>query len=288
MKNNSASKIKLTSFDELFGGVREAQSIQSISIYHLVEFKNHPFRVVDDEAMEELVESIKEYGIITPILIREKKCEEYEIISGHRRVHAAGIVGLEEVPAIICDISDCEAIKYMVYSNIQRPEILPSEKAFAYKMRLEAEKHQGSKGNNSAGSIGEENGESARQVQRYIRLTFLIPELLQNVDEKKIPFNVAVILSFLKTEEQELVQNLYRILKKYPSLKQASTLKKLSEEEGVSESDLQDLMVSSKAKKKDITLSQKNIQKYFDENYSVEAIEKVIFQLLDDWKSTKG
>lgn len=195
MKGRSASKIKLTSYDELLGGGEETNDIQQVALEHLHSFENHPFQVNDDEAMEELVESVKEEGILTALLVRPLGDGEYEIIAGHRRRHAAQLAGLKEVPVIIRNMDQDTAVRAMVDSNLQRPNILPSEKAFAYRMKMEAMNHQGTSGGISAKDIGKNGNDSARQVYRYIRLTYLMNDLLNAVDRDVIGLQVGVELS---------------------------------------------------------------------------------------------
>ena len=215
MKNRSGEKIKLASIDELLGVVNE-ESAMEIEISKIHPFKNHPFKVLDDEKMQDLVESVKINGVLTPVLLRMDENEEYEMVSGHRRMHAAQLVGLTTIPAIVRELSDDDAIVAMVDANIQREELLPSEKAFAYKMKLDAMKRQAgrpSKNNpcqcgthlRTDQEIGKQVGESARSVQRYIRLTELIPELLDLVDNKKLQFTVAVDISYIDKEVQEWI-----------------------------------------------------------------------------------
>lgn len=209
MKGRSASKIKLTSYDELLGGGEETNDIQQVSLEHLHSFENHPFQVNDDEAMAELVESVKEEGILTALLVRPLGDGEYEIIAGHRRRHAAQLAGLKEVPVIIRNMDQDTAVRAMVDSNLQRPNILPSEKAFAYRMKMEAMNHQGTSGGISAKDIGKNANDSARQVYRYIRLTYLMNDLLNAVDRDVIGLQVGVELSYLTVPEQEMVEEVH-------------------------------------------------------------------------------
>ena len=212
MKNRSGEKIKLASIDELLGLVNE-ESAMEIEISKIHPFKNHPFKVLDDEKMQDLVESVRINGVLTPVLLRMDENEEYEMVSGHRRMHAAQLAGLTTIPAIVRELSDDDAIVVMVDANIQREELLPSEKAFAYKMKQEAMKHQGSRTDLTLGqnvpkfkrtteAIADGTGESYKQIQRYIRLTELIPELLDLVDNKKLQFTVAVNISYIDKEVQ--------------------------------------------------------------------------------------
>ena len=221
MKNRSGEKIKLTSIDELLGVVNE-ESAMEIEINRIHAFKDHPFKVLDDEKMADLIESVKGNGVLTPVLLRSDGEDGYEMISGHRRMHAAAIAGLETIPAIVRELSDDDAVIAMVDANIQREELLPSEKGFAYKMKLDAIKRQGKRvdltcghnghklGKKSREELGEQVGESARNVQRYIRLTELIPELLDMVDAKKLNFTIAVDISYIEKEIQKWIYEYIR------------------------------------------------------------------------------
>ena len=220
MKNRSGEKIKLASIDELLGVVNE-ESAMEIEISKIHSFKNHPFKVLDDEKMQDLVESVKINGVLTPVLLRMDENEEYEMVSGHRRMHAAQLAGLTTIPAIVRELSDDDAVIAMVDANIQREELLPSEKAFAYKMKMDAMRRTAGRptkenprqnvGNyETADLIGKDNGESGRQVQRYIRLTELIPELLDLVDKKKLQFTVAIDISYIDKEVQEWIYEYIR------------------------------------------------------------------------------
>ena len=238
--------ISLTSYDDIFEtdesrAESQLERVQNISISELVPFKDHPFKVVDDEAMLRTTESIAQYGVLTPLIARPLEDGGYEIISGHRRAHAAEMAGLMEVPVLVRQMDDDAATVLMVDSNLQRENILPSERAYAYKMKLEAMKRQAgrpSKENacqvgthlRSDQELGEQVGDSARQVQRYIRLTNLIPELLEMVDQKQISFNPAVELSYLAPEEQEIFMQAMDEVQASPSLSQAQRLKKLAQE----------------------------------------------------------
>ena len=217
MKNRPGEKIKLASIDELLGVVNE-ESAMEIEINKIHAFKNHPFKVLDDEKMQDLIESVKLSGVLTPVLLRVDNNDEYEMISGHRRLHAAKMAGLTTIPAIVRELSDDDAVIAMVDANIQREELLPSEKAFAYRMKLEAMKRQGSRTDITSGHfdqkltgtvsrdiLAQQVGESSKQVQRYIRLTELIPELLDMVDNKKLTFTVGVDISYIDKEIQEWI-----------------------------------------------------------------------------------
>lgn len=278
-------KIKLTSYDELLG-VQKDGTID-VNLTELHEFKNHPFRVIDDEKMQELAESIKANGVLSPALVRKRSEGGYELISGHRRKRACEMAGLSKMPVIVKELSDDEATIIMVDANIQREEILPSEKAFAFKMKMEAMSHQGvSNGKITADEIGADNGVSGRQVKRYIRLTMLIPELLQLVDEKKLPFVVGVEISYLDEEFQEVIyKNLMEGKKvgknEIHSLRQNEEL----EEGELTIYDIEGLLFPEKAKKKisNVTLNQRKLAKYFTPDYEAEQIEEIILSLLEKW-----
>lgn len=222
----NANKIKLQSLDSIFGEAPITVK-QAININDLQAFKNHPFKVIEDNSMQDLIDSIKRNGVLTPIIVRPTTENKYEIISGHRRSHASKLAGLKEIPAIIKNLNDDEAIIEMVDGNIQREEILPSEKAFAYRLKQDALKHQGSIGGNTNETIGKEQGDSGRQVQRYIRLTYLIPELLELVDSKLIKLIPAVELSYLSETAQKQLAMVIDDTLKYPSLEQAKQIRKL-------------------------------------------------------------
>lgn len=278
-------KIKLTSYDELLG-VQKDGTIE-VNLKELHEFKNHPFRVIDDEKMQELAESIKANGVLSPALVRKRSEGGYELISGHRRKRACEMAGLSKMPVIVKELSDDEATIIMVDANIQREEILPSEKAFAFKMKMEAMSHQGvSNGKITADEIGADNGVSGRQVKRYIRLTMLIQELLQLVDEKKLPFVVGVEISYLDEEFQEVIyKNLMEGKKvgknEIHSLRQNEEL----EEGELTIYDIEGLLFPEKAKKKisNVTLNQRKLAKYFTPDYEAEQIEEIILSLLEKW-----
>ena len=279
------AKIKLTSYDELLG-VQKDGTIE-VNLTELHEFKNHPFKVIDDEKMQELAESIKANGVLSPALVRKRSEGGYELVSGHRRKRACEIAGLSKMPVIVKELSDDEATIIMVDANIQREEILPSEKAFAFKMKMEAMSHQGvSNGKITADEIGADNGVSGRQVKRYIRLTMLIPELLQLVDEKKLPFVVGVEISYLDEEFQEVIyKNLMEGKKvgknEIHSLRQNEEL----EEGELTIYDIEGLLFPEKAKKKisNVTLNQRKLAKYFTPDYEAEQIEEIILSLLEKW-----
>ena len=295
MKTRTGQKLKLTTVEELLG-VPATESSTEIDIDMIHVFKNHPFKVLDDEKMSDLVESIRVNGILSPVLVRPDGEDSYEMISGHRRMHAAKIVGLTMIPAIVREMSDDEAIVYMVDSNIQREELLPSEKAFAYKMKMEAVKRgagRPSKENSrqlvgnfeTADVVGKESGESGRQVQRFIRLTNLIPELLDMVDEKKISFNPAVELSYLDESQQRDFLEAMEDTQNAPSLSQAQQLKKIAQQGEFSYEKAFDVMGQEKRSEKDtVTIKNETLRKYFPRSYTPKQMEEKIIQLLDAWQ----
>lgn len=289
MKNRSGEKIKLSGIDELLGVVNE-ESAMEIDIASIHPFAGHPFKVVDDEKMQDLVESVRENGVITPVLIRPTAGNQYEMISGHRRMHAAELAGLSTIPAIVRDMTDDEAVIAMVDANIQREELLPSEKAFAFKMKMDAIKHQGiTFGHDvqkwSHEEIGKESGMSGRQVNRYIRLTELVPELLDLVDCKKINLTLAVDISYIDKEIQKWI---YEYIRDNGFIKpnQITALRKQLETETISQNFMISIFNNAIAPKKTnrkITLSEKKLTKYFPPEYSQEQMEKVIETLLEEW-----
>ena len=298
MKSRSGEKIKLTSIDELLGVVNEETEME-IEISRIHAFKDHPFKVLDDEKMADLVESVKTYGVLTPVLLRSDGENGYEMISGHRRMHAAVIAGLATIPAIVRELSDDDAVIAMVDANIQREELLPSEKAFAYRMKLDAMKHQGyrtditsgqngqkSKGVVSRDILAEQVGESTRNVQRYIRLTELIPELLDMVDVKKLNFTIAVDISYIDKEMQKWIYEYIRDTG-FIKPKQITALRKQLEEGPVNQGFMISIFnscIAVKAPERKVVLSGKKLTKYFPEDYSETDMEKVIEALLEQWK----
>ena len=297
MKNRSGEKIKLTSIDELLGVVNE-ESAMEIEISRIHAFKDHPFKVLDDEKMADLVESVKTYGVLTPVLLRSDGENGYEMISGHRRMHAAVIAGLATIPAIVRELSDDDAVIAMVDANIQREELLPSEKAFAYRMKLEAMKRQGVRvdltcdqnehklGKKSREVLGEQLGISSAQIQRYIRLTELIPELLDMVDTKKLNFTIAVDISYIDKEMQKWIYEYFRDTG-FIKPKQITALRKQLEEGPVNQGFMISIFnscIAVKAPERKVVLSGKKLTKYFPEDYSETDMEKVIEALLEQWK----
>ena len=299
MKTRSGQKIKMTSVEELLGVANE-EVASELEINHIQNFKNHPFKVLDDDKMLDLVNSIRENGILTPVLVRPIGNNQFEMISGHRRMHAAGLLDMDVIPAIIRDMSDEEAVLKMVDSNIQREELLPSEKAFAYKMKLEAMKRQGQRTDltlcqsgtklRADQELGAQVGESARSVQRYIRLTELNGPLLEMVDNKRLNFTVAVDISYI---DKEIQVWLYDYISANGTITpdQVRMLRK-SLDDGIAMT--QQKMVSilndclrPKSKAKNVTFSGKKLQKYFPDSYTASDVEKVVFELLEEWKSRK-
>lgn len=289
MKNRSGEKIKLSGIDELLGVVNE-ESAMEIDIASIHPFAGHPFKVVDDEKMQDLVESVRENGVITPVLIRPAENNQYEMISGHRRMHAAALAGLSTIPAIVRDMTDDEAVIAMVDANIQREELLPSEKAFAFKMKMDAIKHQGiTFGHDvqkwSHEEIGKESGMSGRQVNRYIRLTELVPELLDLVDCKKINLTLAVDISYIDKEIQKWIFEYIRD-NGFIKLNQVTALRKQLETETVSQTFMISIFnnaITPKKTNRKITLSEKKLTRYFPPEYSQEQMEKIIETLLEEW-----
>lgn len=290
MKNRPGEKIKLASLDELLGVVNE-ESAMEIEINKIHAFKNHPFKVLDDEKMQDLIESVKLSGVLTPVLLRVDSNDEYEMISGHRRLHAAKMAGLTTIPAIVRELSDDDAVIAMVDANIQREELLPSEKAFAYRMKLEAMKRQGSRtdltlSQNETKSrsdevLSKQVGESRAQVQRYIRLTELIPELLDLVDSKKLKFTVAVDISYIDKEIQKWI---YEYIKDTGFIKpqQITALRNQLNEGAVNQVGMLTIFnkcMMVKTPSRSITFSEKKLTKYFPESYSADDMEQVIESL---------
>lgn len=285
MKSRSASKIKLTSYDDLIGGAVAPDDIQEMPIGLLQAFENHPFHIQDDEEMEELVESIRAQGILTALLVRPSKKGGYEIISGHRRCHAAKLAGLMQVPVIIREMEDDVAVRAMVDSNLQREHILPSEKAFAYRMKIEAISHQGVSGGISAENVGKEGHDSARQVYRYVRLTYLYLPILDSVDKNLLGLQTGVELSYLGEQEQIWVEEVHGLIGKYPSLDQAKKIRQKGEEQKLTKEIVQLLIMGEKRKIKSVTLKQKEISRYFPADYDEQKMRTVICQLLEEWSS---
>lgn len=277
------------------------EAVQNIPLSELFPFKNHPFRIVDDEAMQRTVESVSQFGVLSPAIARPRADGDYEIISGHRRLHASQLLGLETMPVIVRQMDDDTAVITMVDSNLQREIMLPSERAKAYKMKMDAMKRQGYRTDLTSGQVGrklegkesreliaEQTGESARQVQRYVNLTNLIPELMQMVDEKKIAFSPAVELSFLTPEEQTNLLDAMEYGQSTPSLSQAQRLKKLSQDGGCDRMAMYAMM--SEEKKGDlekVTIDSGDLRRFFPKSYTPKQMHDVIIKLLTQWQKRR-
>lgn len=274
------------------------EQIQQLPLTELHPFPNHPFKVLEDEAMQRTVESIAQYGVLAPLIARPRPEGGYEILSGHRRQYAAKLAGLETLPVIVRNMDDNAAVVLMVDSNLQREHILPSERAFAYKMKLEALKNQGARSDLTSGQLGPklrsdeqvalDAGESRKQVQRFIRLTHLIPELLELVDQKKISFNPAVELSYLTEPEQRDFLEAMQDTQNAPSLSQAQRIKKLSQESQCSYEAIFDIMGEEKKAEMDhVTLKNEVLRKYFPRSYTPKQMEDTILRLLEQWQKKR-
>lgn len=281
--------------------VKKSERVQEIPLSELHPFKNHPFRVVDDEAMQRTVESVAQFGVLAPALARPRSEGGYELVAGHRRMRASELAGLETMPVIIRQMDDDTATIAMVDSNLQRETLLPSERAFAYKMKMEAMKHQGERTDLTSGQLGrksdgkesreliaEQTGESARQVQRFINLTNLIPELLDMVDRKEIAFNPAVELSFLKKEEQQGFLEAMDYGQSTPSLSQAQRIKKLSQAGMCTQEAMNTIMNEEKKSELDtVTLKNDVLRKYFPRSYTPKQMQDTIIRLLEQWQKKR-
>lgn len=297
---SSAKNIRLTSVDELFSTEKsreeaKLEKIQEIPLSELHPFKNHPFKVKDDEAMLETADSIREYGVLVPAIARPDSNGGYELIAGHRRHRASQLAGKETMPVIIRELDDDAATIIMVDSNLQRETLLPSERAFAYKMKLEAMKHQGERIDLTSSQLGtklradeilaQQAGSSRNQIQRYIRLTELIPELLELVDERKIGLNPAYELSFLKKEEQTKLLDAMDSEQATPSLSQAQRLKKFSQEGHLSLDVMRAILSEEKKSEVDrVTLTSDTLHKYFPKSYTPQRMQDTIIKLLEQWQ----
>jgi len=292
-KTGSAAKVKLNSFDDLFGSsemqTAGEEQIINAPLAELHDFKNHPFRVVDDEKMEETTESIRQYGVLVPGIARPRTDGGYELISGHRRKHGSQRAGKSEMPVIVRNYSDDEATIIMVDSNIQRKDILTSEKAKAYKIKYEAMKHQGKKsGKNTFDQVGETAGENAKKVQRYIWLARLSDGLLEMVDNKKLGFSQGVDISFLSEEAQKWVEMIVEKKCCNISTVQSRKLKEYSKNGELTFAMVRLILTEEKPKERKFTIKSDKIGKYFSDNYSNEEIENIIISLLDKWKKEVG
>ena len=308
----SRGNIQLSSYDDIFGGAPDSaketadeqgkEHVKDIPLSELYPFKNHPFKVLDDEEMDKTVESIKEYGVLTPAIVRPRDEGGFEIVSGHRRCHASEIAGKETLPCIVRDLDDDAATILMVDANLQRETLLPSERAWAFRMKLEAMKRQaGRPGKDNSGRIdqnlkgkvsrdllAEQVGESSKNVQRYIRLTYLLPEILDMVDNKQIGFNPAVELSYLDEDEQWRLLEAMDFSQSTPSLSQAQRIKKMSQEEGITQEAMNVIM--SEEKKSDVdrvTIKNDVLKKYFPKSYTPKQMEDTIVKLLDQWQKKR-
>ena len=293
------SNINLKPLDDLFATEEsradaQREKVQEIPLGELHPFRNHPFKVKDDAAMQDTVESVREYGVLVPAIARPDPNGGYELIAGHRRHHASELAGKETMPVIIRDLDDDAATIIMVDSNLQREELLPSERAFAYKMKLEAIRHQGKRQELTSSQVGmklqaldivgQQAGDSRNQVHRFIRLTELIPELLDMVDERKIAFNPAVELSYLKKEEQTLLLEAMDSEQATPSLSQAQRLKKFSQQKMLSLDVMRAVMSEEKKTDLDrVTLKNETLRRYFPKSYTPKQMEDTIIKLLEDW-----
>lgn len=304
------SNIQLSSYDDIFGNDASAgnadavngDTVVDIPLDELHPFRNHPFKVRDDADMEKTVESIQEFGVLQPAIVRPDGDGGYEILSGHRRHHACEIAGLQTLPCIVRDLDDDAATILMVDSNLQREEILPSERAWAFKMKLDAMKHQGSRrdltsgqidpkldGRRSNAIVAQESGESVKQVQRYIRLTNLDPELLQLVDDKLMGFNPAYELSFLNPEQQKDLLSAMDYAQAVPSLEQAQRIKRLAQNNEITQEGMN--IILSEEKKQDldrVTLKHDTLKKYFPKSYTPKQMEDTIIKLLDQWQKKRN
>lgn len=298
---SAAKNIQIASYDDLFKTDAERQAdaqerVQSLPLDKLVPFPNHPFKVRDDEKMLETVESIRERGVLIPILVRPQNDGTFQIVSGHRRCHASLLAGKTEIPAIVRDMDDDTAILLMVDSNLQREELLPSEKAFAYKMKLDAMKRQGQRtdltsaqfgrkfdGKESRELLAEQTGESRNQISRYIRLTYLVPDLLDRVDNKTMAFNAAVEVSYLTEPEQKMLCEAIEREECTPNLNQARRLKQFSQDGKLDANVMDAIMTEEKPIEDKLVLKGDVLAKYFPKSYTPSQKQKVIVKLLEDW-----
>ena len=297
---SSGRKIELTSLDDLFTTEENRQEaklekIRDIPLSELHPFKNHPFHVRDDEAMMETADSVRQYGVLVPAIARPDPNGGYELVSGHRRHRASELAGMETMPVIVRELDDDAAVLVMVDSNLQRENILPSERAFAYKMKLEAVKHQGARTDLTSAQVGpkltasekiaQDSPDSKSQIKRYIRLTELIPDLLEMVDERKIALNPAYELSFLKKEEQEQLLDAMDSEQATPSLSQAQRLKKFSQEGHLTPDVMSAIMSEEKKSEWDrVTLTSETLRKYFPKSYTPKKMQETIVKLLEAWQ----
>lgn len=299
----SSVNASLSSYDDIFSTEESRQEeqreqVQQIPIGELFPFKNHPFKVLDDDSMSDTVESVKQYGVLSPLIARPRPKGGYEIISGHRRQHAAELAGLETLPVIVRQMDDDAAIILMVDSNLQREHILPSERAFAYKMKLDAMKNQGTRSDltstqvvsklRSNEKLGAENNQSRETVRRFIRLTNLIPELLDMVDNKTVSFNPAVELSYLSPEQQQEVIRAMDDTQNFPSVLQAKRIKKLAQDGTFTTETVIAIMGEEKKSELDtVTIKNDTLRKYFPRSYTPKQMEDTIIKLLEQWQKKR-
>jgi len=299
----SSVNASLSSYDDIFSTEESRQEeqreqVQQIPIGELFSFKNHPFKVLDDDSMSDTVESVKQYGVLSPLIARPRPKGGYEIISGHRRQHAAELAGLETLPVIVRQMDDDAAIILMVDSNLQREHILPSERAFAYKMKLDAMKNQGTRSDltstqvvsklRSNEKLGAENNQSRETVRRFIRLTNLIPELLDMVDNKTVSFNPAVELSYLSPEQQQEVIRAMDDTQNFPSVSQAKRIKKLAQDGTFTTETIVAIMGEEKKSELDtVTIKNDTLRKYFPRSYTPKQMEDTIIKLLEQWQKKR-
>lgn len=299
----SSVNASLSSYDDFFSTEESRQEeqreqVQQIPIGELFPFKNHPFKVLDDDSMSDTVESVKQYGVLSPLIARPRPKGGYEIISGHRRQHAAELAGLETLPVIVRQMDDDAAIILMVDSNLQREHILPSERAFAYKMKLDAMKNQGTRSDltstqvvsklRSNEKLGAENNQSRETVRRFIRLTNLIPELLDMVDNKTVSFNPAVELSYLSPEQQQEVIRAMDDTQNFPSVSQAKRIKKLAQDGTFTTETVVAIMGEEKKSELDtVTIKNDTLRKYFPRSYTPKQMEDTIIKLLEQWQKKR-
>ena len=299
----SSVNASLSSYDDIFSTEESRQEeqreqVQQIPIGELFPFKNHPFKVLDDDSMSDTVESVKQYGVLSPLIARPRPKGGYEIISGHRRQHAAELAGLETLPVIVRQMDDDAAIILMVDSNLQREHILPSERAFAYKMKLDAMKNQGTRSDltstqvvsklRSNEKLGAENNQSRETVRRFIRLTNLIPELLDMVDNKTVSFNPAVELSYLSPEQQQEVIRAMDDTQNFPSVSQAKRIKKLAQDGTFTTETIVAIMGEEKKSELDtVTIKNDTLRKYFPRSYTPKQMEATIIKLLEQWQKKR-
>ena len=299
----SSVNASLSSYDDIFSTEesrqeKQREQVRQIPIGELFPFKNHPFKVLDDDSMSDTVESVKQYGVLSPLIARPRPKGGYEIISGHRRQHAAELAGLETLPVIVRQMDDDAAIILMVDSNLQREHILPSERAFAYKMKLDAMKNQGTRSDltstqvvsklRSNEKLGAENNQSRETVRRFIRLTNLIPELLDMVDNKTVSFNPAVELSYLSPEQQQEVIRAMDDTQNFPSVSQAKRIKKLAQDGTFTTETVVAIMGEEKKSELDtVTIKNDTLRKYFPRNYTPKQMEDTIIKLLEQWQKKR-